>query len=351
MSNRSAAPTLARRFRLAAIVAAAVILAAVLIGLPDRNGDRVVRPGPQVYDGQTARSGPSASSVEDAAYPASASHRFARTMPIPRPSEGSVAKLRSLVAKHPRLIHHYPFEGTSRPEKCRDCRSDLHLSEAVMHTGRGGGVVGYTAQGLDATTEAIAPFRAKQSGNTVGVGLQSENEFLPPAGMTVELLLKFVAVEEIQDEMQDEGFVSAAIATRADGSNCGFLVAVADRGNLIHLLDGDADWVESGVKLAPGDWYYVAVTFRTRSDQTVINTYLANLDNERPAFEHVVENHVAPGVPAASRLGIGKGFDSSTAHAYPWSGSIDEVAVYDDVLDVETLRKHCQALTGDPTSL
>ena len=301
----------------------------------------------QVHHGQIARIGPSAASVDDVVHLASANHRFVRTMPILRPSVGSVGKLRSLVAKHPRLIHHYPFEGTTRAEKCQDCRGDLHLAEAVMHTGRGGGTVGYTAEGLDATTEAIVPFRAKQSGNTVGVGLQSEDEFFPPDGMTVELLLEFVAVEE----MQEEGFVSAAIATRADELNCGFLVAVADRGNLVHLLDGDADWVESGVKLAPGDWYYVAVTFSTRSDQTVINTYLANLDDERPVLEHVVENHVAPGVPAASRLGIGKGFDFSTAHAYPWSGSIDEVAFYDDVLDVETLRKHCQALTGSAASL
>jgi concanavalin A-like lectin/glucanase superfamily protein/FecR-like protein len=300
----------------------------------------------QVHDGQTARIGPSAASVDDLVHLASANHRFVRTMPIPRPSLGSVGKLRSLVAKHPRLIHHYPFEGTTRAEKCQDCRGDLHLAEAVMHTGRGGGSLGYTAQGFDATTEAIVPFRAKQSGNTVGVGLQSEDEFLPPDRMTVELLLRFVAVEE----MQEEGFVSAAIATRADGSNCGFLVAAADRGNLIHLLDGDADWVESGVKLAPGDWYYLAVTFRTQSDQTVINTYLANLDDERPVLEHLVKNHVAPGVPAASRLGVGKGFDFSTAHAYPWSGSIDEVAVYDDVLDVETLQKHCQALTDSAAS-
>ena len=294
----------------------------------------------RVHDGQTARIGPSTASVADVVDPASANHRFVRTMPIPRPLVGSVGKLRFLVAKHPRLIHHYTFEGTTRAEKCQDCPGDLHLSEAVMHTGRGGGLIDYTAEGFDATTEAIVPFRAKQLGNTVGVGLQSEDEFLPPDGMTVELLLQFVAVEE----MHEEGFVSVAIATRADELNCGFLVAVADHGNLVHLLNGDADWVESGVKLAPGDWYYVAVAFRTQSDQTVINTYVANLDDERPVLEHVVKNHVAPGVPAASRLGIGKGFDSSTAHAYPWSGSIDEVAVYDDVLDLETLRKHCQAV-------
>ena len=318
-SNRSTAPALARRFHLKTIVVAAVILAVVLIALPDRSGDQLVQPEPPR---------------------ASANHRFVQ------PSNGSVAGLRSLVAKHPRLIHHYPFEGTSRLEKCQDCRGDLHLTEAVMHAGRGGGRIGYTVEGYDETSEAIEPFRAKQSGNTVGVGLQSEDEFLPPNGMTVELLLRTVAVEE----MRARGFVSAAIAIRADRVNRGFLVGIADGGRLVHLLDSNGDWVTSGVKLAPGAWYYVAVTFQSRSDQTVINTYLANLDGEKSEFEYLVENRVAPGEPAAGRLGIGKGFDSSTAHAYPWSGSIDEVAIYDDVLDVETLRKHCQTLMGRTAS-
>ena len=48
-STRSAGSTLARRFRprtiVAAAAAAAVILAAISIGLPDRNHDRVVQPG------------------------------------------------------------------------------------------------------------------------------------------------------------------------------------------------------------------------------------------------------------------------------------------------------------------
>ena len=312
MSNQSAQPAVTRRFLLTALVAAAVVLAVVAVGLLSPNGDQVVQPDPPPVPGVA---------------------RLEATA-------GSVAKLRSLTAKHPRLIHHYPFEGTSRQEKRQDCRGDLHLAEAVMQAGRAGGMLGYTAEGFDDTSEAIAPFRAKQSGNTVGVGLQSEDEFFPPAEMTVELLLKFVA----DAEMREEGGISVAIATRADELNCGFLVAVGDHGNLVHLLDGGAAWVESGAELASGDWYYLAVTFRTQSDQTIINTYLAKLDNDRPTFEHVVENHVIPGVPAASRLGIGKGFDVSTANAYPWSGSIDEVAVYDDVLEVEILQKHCQAL-------
>ena len=52
------------------------------------------------------------------------------------------------------------------------------------------------------------------------------------------------------------------------------------------------------------------------------------------------------GVPAASRLGIGKAFDWSVAHAYPWTGALDEVAVYDAVLDRDTLESHLDMLLG-----
>jgi hypothetical protein len=49
-----------------------------------------------------------------------------------------------------------------------------------------------------------------------------------------------------------------------------------------------------------------------------------------------------------SRLGIGKGFDGTGAHAYPWSGELDEVAVYDAVLGIEQIQKHVDVLrAGD----
>jgi hypothetical protein len=64
----------------------------------------------------------------------------------------------------------------------------------------------------------------------------------------------------------------------------------------------------------------------------------------------VVRDQVVPGTPSASRLGIGKAFDWSTAHAYPWPGALDEVALYNVVLDSETLGRHLAALVGPPQS-
>jgi hypothetical protein len=120
----------------------------------------------------------------------------------------------------------------------------------------------------------------------------------------------------------------------------------ADEGRLVHLMDRDADWVEGDVEFIPGDWYYVASTFRVDSEQTVINSYVANLSREDPTLRRVVRDHVAAGAPAASRLGIGKGFAWNVANANPWSGSLDEVAIYDALLDQPTLKKHLRVLTG-----
>jgi hypothetical protein len=267
---------------------------------------------------------------------------FARSIGAVAASVPSVANFRGLVARHPRLIHQYTFEGTSRKEKMLDFRDDLHLNEAVMLGGRGRAKVDYSAPGFDPTSEAVAFTRAETSGNTSGVGLQSGVAFYPADDLTVELLLKF----DYPPDVAEEGFYSAAVATRADQRDCGFFVMVGRGGRLVHLLDGDADWVETGVQLVSGDWYYLAVTFRARADRTTIDTYLANLTDEKPVLRQVVRGQVAPGRPAASRLGIGKGFDEVVAHAYPWSGAIDEVALYDAVLDPDTIQGHLAALVG-----
>ena len=267
---------------------------------------------------------------------------FARSISAFASSVPSVANFRGLVARHPRLIHHYTFEGTSRKEKTLDLRGDLHLNEAVMLGGRGRVAMDYTAEGVDPRSEAVALTRAATSGNTLGIGLQSDVAFHPANDLTVELLLKF----DHPPDVSEEGFISTAVATRKDQHDCGFFVVVVQEGQLVHLMNGDADWVETGVQLVSGDWYYLAVTFLARSDRTTVNTYIANLSDEKPMLRHVVRGQVAPGTPAASRLGIGKGFDDMAAHAYPWSGAIDEVALYDAVLEGATIRRHLAALVG-----
>lgn len=263
---------------------------------------------------------------------------FVRTFRAP----GPVARLRALVARHPSLIHHYTFDGATREEKRRDKRGDLNLVEVVMQGGRGEGSLEYSAAGFDGRSDAVHPYRSAREGNNNGVSLQSEATFDPPKTLTVELLLNFAGLDGNRD-----GEIRAAVATRGDQRDCGFFVVAAEGGRLVHLMDGDAAWIESDVEFAAGDWYYVASTFRTRAGKTTVNAYVANLSQGDRRLRCCLKDHLAAGVPAASRLGVGKGFDSNIAHAYPWSGMIDEVAIYDTVLDPRTLGEHLEALVGE----
>jgi len=260
--------------------------------------------------------------------------RFVRAVP------GTVAALRNLVACHPHLIHHYTFEGDTPRQKRQDKKGDLDLVEAVMYGGSGPGRLEYSASGPDPTTNAVMPYRAPREGNSTGVGLQTEKAFYPPQSLTVELLLSFEGFAQ-----PAKGQFSAAVATREDQRHCGFFVVAADQGHLVHLMDGDApSWVEGQFEFIPGEWYYVASTFQVEDGGTIISTYVANVTRGEQKLRPVVEGAVATGVPAASRLGIGKGFARDIAHAYPWCGGVDEIAIYDAALDRETLEKHLTAL-------
>jgi hypothetical protein len=265
---------------------------------------------------------------------------------LPKPGTGSVAAMRRLVSDHPRLIHHYTFAGTTPLEHCRDRRGSLHLTEVVMYDGRGDGMLRFV-RGLDWTTMAVAPHREVASGNTSGVALESETAFQPPPEMTVELLLRFRPPER-----SAKGAVFAALATR-EGRRASFLVAAAEKGLFTQLLDADAPWIETEGEFAfiPLHWYYVASSFQVVSGQTRVNTYAADVTEGERALSWLVKDRLVPGAPATSRLGIGKGFDANSSHAYPWSGELDEVAIYDSILDRSALEKHLKAVLGTGSSI
>jgi len=260
---------------------------------------------------------------------------------LPEPGAPSVATMSELVSRHPRLIHHYTFEGATPRERFRDHRGNLPLAEVAMSEGRGGGSL-RAVRGFDATTIGVAPHRADASDNFRGVALQSEAAFEPPPQMTVELLLSCRPPED-----DAKGGVFAALATRK-GHRASFLMAALDRGQLMQFLEADAPLIETEGEFAflPRHWYYVASSFRCVSRQTEVNTYAADLTKGQRTLSWLVKDQFIPGVPAVSPLGVGKGFDANNAHAYPWSGDLDEVAIYDAVLDRGTLEQHLQAIVG-----
>jgi hypothetical protein len=214
--------------------------------------------------------------------------QFLLALPDRMPSH-CVAKMREVVANHPRLTHQYSFEGTSRLEKCQDKRGVLHLTEAVMVDGRGRGSLDYMARGFDLTTEAIRPHREPIGGDEKGTALQSEVRYSPPKAMTIELLLRY----QIPDDGNDET-VALAVATRDGERDCGFYVAAVGRGHLSLLLDGEADWVEMNTILAAQHWYYLAVTFEAGEEDTIVNAYLVDLAGGNRKLQQILENEEVP---------------------------------------------------------
>lgn len=265
--------------------------------------------------------------------------RFVRAMP--ESGTGSVAAMRRLVSRHPHLIHHYTFEGTTPLERYRDRRGGLHLTEVVLCDGRGNGAFQSAVLGFDATTNAVAPYRAPVGGNTSGVALQSEATFQPPPELTIELLLR-----PRPPERASHAAICCALATRQDRRACSLYLGMDEHAALAQLMDAESPWVQTEGLFAfvPGHWYYVASTFRVESSQTRINTWIADLSQRETTLTWIVRNQWVPGVPAASRLGIGKGFDETGAHAYPWSGDLDEIAIYDAALDPHVLEQHMHAI-------
>jgi ferric-dicitrate binding protein FerR (iron transport regulator) len=259
--------------------------------------------------------------------------------------KGSAAQLQALAEDDPHLIHFYPFEGTTTKERCRDRRGNLDLHEVAMRDGDGGGRLKFTRTGPDLSTQVAVPYRAKQFGGNRGVGLQSDSEFQPPPSMTVELLVNLSGTD-----MHQEGFIACAVATRHDADHCGFLVTAMRDGELACLLEGGAEWLQSGFKFIPNRWYYVASTFRAKNVDTEVNTFVADLSKKNPKLNWVVQNRIALGMPAAGALGVGKGADGKMANAYPWTGQLGLIAIYDTLLNRQTLENHLTALTPQVAS-
>ena len=261
------------------------------------------------------------------------SRGFVRSLP----ETGSVAGLRVLVASHPNLIHHYTFEGANAEEKRRDKCGILDLVEVAM-CNAGDGSPDYSTQGVDDSTNAVRPYRAVEPGNANGVGFVSQLAFVPPDEMTIELLIQF------EGEPADDA-IWAALAMRKSRQQCSFFVAAHQGGRLFHLMsDGTLGWIDAQETLLPGNWYYFAATFLAGSQRTKLSCYLADLSQKEPVLQTIVDNEEVIGVPASGNLAVGSGYQDDLTHAYPWDGAIDEVAVYNTLLDRKTLKEHVRAI-------
>lgn len=265
---------------------------------------------------------------------------FVFRLPAERWAAG-ISRLRAAVASHPALIHHYPFEGSTAAQRRQDHSGQLHLVEVVMSGGRGETQPRFVLAPPGADQWAFHPVRGLYAGNRIGAALQTEGSFSPPENLTIELLANFGGFSP-----REKDPVAALIASRTNARQVSFFLAVAGQGQLVQLLDAEEPWLETEGALIPGEWYYLATTFRTdpQTATTLVNTYLANLSRDQKTLQWVAKNRKLVGIPAPSRLGIGKGFDPQGRHAYPWPGLIDEVAIYRAILDQQTLQQHLNLL-------
>lgn len=254
------------------------------------------------------------------------------------PPRGPVERLRQLVASDPHLLHHYPFEGIGREYACADEWNDLDLAAVPMVGGAGGMDIYESAPGLDSHTTALHPYRGKE---TVGVALQSRAAFEPARGFTVELLLLLESTTT-----PTGAIVASAFAFQMAPPGAGSLGVAADRGHLVFRLGPSIPQRADAAVLEPGRWYYAVATFEAGEGQTTVHAYLADLEYGDCQLVQVAGDLVVEGTPASGPLGIGKGFDRNGADAYPWAGRLDEIAIYDAVLDRQTLEQHLGALVG-----
>jgi hypothetical protein len=256
-----------------------------------------------------------------------------------------VPRWRMKVQSDPRLAHLWSFEGWTVAEKLRDWRDNLHLHEVVMFGGAGGGKVGYFAAGAGPTSRAVWPFRIPRGGNSQGVGFQTTAPLQLWDALTLECILAFQRPEE-----PSPGDICVILGIREAPDRPSILLGTDGFGQLLISLDPDQDWLEVPFRLMSNEWYYLAVSFRKSESQSttgaIVDLWAANLNQPGAKLIRLLTDQPIAGWPPAGWLGVGKGFETGGAHAYPWAGPIDEVALYQEALKDEEIAEHFQILMG-----
>ncbi len=260
-----------------------------------------------------------------------------------------VPRWRMKVQSDPRLAHLWSFEGWTVAEKLRDWRGELHLHEVFMFGGSGGGRVGYFSAGASSASRAVWPFRPPVAGNSQGVGFQTAAMFQPSDAFTVECILAFRRPENPASED-----ICVILGSRGASDGGSFLLGADGYGQLLVALDPNQGWLDIPFRLLSNDWYYLAVSFRKSEGELVtgatVDLWAANLNQPGPKPIRVLAEQRIAGWLGTGWLGVGKGFETGGAHAYPWAGLIDEVALYKETLNEEEIVEHFQILTGAAAS-
>jgi hypothetical protein len=169
--------------------------------------------------------------------------------------------------------------------------------------------------------------------------LRSVSRILLPPRLTVECLLRPL-------QACGPGY---AICTRPAPDQRGYFVTKSAHGPYLATVIGDQlREIVTPVRFVPGDWYYVATTYAANDCTTTLNLYVANVTARQAALTHVGSQEVTGTYGSEAYLRIGMGALTRGAPCYAFAGSIDEVALYSDVLPIAELQRRVKILVEDP---
>ena len=277
-----------------------------------------------------------------------------------------VADMRALVSDDPTLVNHWTFEGASTAERQQDKKGTAHLTAiASSHPSASTAAISYP-QGFDASTETFQPqFIWPGDGIGAGGGAWQDGAalWIPDPNYLAPVPV-FVL----------EGLVRNGPQTYADGHLFIRPQKVWNPGSPIYpfrqsglgggawdnlFAGGTGDWcvpppflncnsLPVVVDYNVGDWYYFVVAYedtRVGANPIKIYSYSANLSASDAVVTLVVNGYDVPGTleNVGTMLGIGAAGDY--AH---FDGQIDELAVYNALLSMDTMNEHLAAIYQQP---
>ncbi len=258
------------------------------------------------------------------------------------PQRGSSSALRYAALRSKTVLSVFSFETS--PDQWFELISGERLRQTVL---KGGGDLKTLATEPGWGPGAKAVRIARGPGNSFGAALQTAVEFSPPRSLSLEAVFRFDGFSS-EDGSHAVGTV---LATRHDRDQATFFLAVSADGTLMHLFHADEPWLVTAGRLEPGHWYYVASTFAAGDGSVLADTWLADLTRGETRLQRVLRTAQVSGSLAVGPLGIGKGIDAAGAHAYAFPGAIDEIVLYNGIVDEGTFSRHLDLLAGEKSGM
>ena len=239
-------------------------------------------------------------------------------------AHASVTDLRKAICDEASLIHHFSFESTQEDLNTPRLEDNIGSSRLTMVT-RETSAATY-AEGADSLSMGGTSVHGND-GNR-GSAWITTNAIALPSTMTIECLYRPDQVPSYD--------IYGGISTK-DGVNRGYYI-LQSKSSELQTRIGAGAYRTIVSNYVTGHWYYVACTYSVNAGKTTINSYYADL-TAGDELQHPIVNEVENGNYGSSAV-LGVGCLYTTAAQYFTPSTIDEVAIYDAVLDIDTIDSH-----------